>query len=263
MEEVIRYIRECINPRDETEFLVSDVFNVDAFFAMKQDGIMVTTKKPPTDVAYLEYVKVGNVYMCRKCFYERAWLQQNTQVWNTTRDPIYRRLIPPPAETVDHPFIIEQILKASDAQNKTYIEYGVSTGNSLFRVSPYVRCAHGVDVNPIGNIPANVSFHQMTTKKFSEEVLPRIEFHFAFIDADHSFVSSCSDFQAIYQYISPGGIIFLHDTYPCEKEFLKPYLCNDCYRTPIYIKEHYNSIENITLPLHPGLTLIRKPLPNE
>lgn len=59
------------------------------------------------------------------------------------------------------------------------------------------------------------------------------------------------DFESIYLYIDQGGYIFLHDTYPCSKEFLDPNACNDCYQTPLLIKQKYkDNIEIITLPLN-------------
>ena len=38
----------------------------------------------------------------------------------------------------------------------------------------------------------------------------------------------------------------------------KKMVCNDCYKTPIEIKNKYKNLEIITLPLNPGVTIIRK-----
>ena len=66
------------------------------------------------------------------------------------------------------------------------------------------------------------------------------------------------DFEYLYKYIKTGGFIFLHDTYPCMIENLKPSACNDCYLSPIIIKQKYPLLEMLTLPINPGLTIIRK-----
>ena len=98
----------------------------------------------------------------------------------------------------------------------------------------------------------------MTTDTFSTNYLPNIEYHYAFIDADHKSKQVVIDFEYLYKYIKTGGFIFLHDTYPCMIENLLPAACNDCYLSPIVIKQRYPLIEILTLPINPGLTIIRK-----
>jgi hypothetical protein len=98
----------------------------------------------------------------------------------------------------------------------------------------------------------------MTTDNFSINYLPLVNFDYAFIDADHSHKQVVIDFEYMYKHINNGGYIFLHDTYPCMEENLKPTACNDCYLSPLTIKKKYPEIEILTLPLNPGLTIIRK-----
>jgi hypothetical protein len=99
----------------------------------------------------------------------------------------------------------------------------------------------------------------MFTDAFSDDVLQTIEFDYAFIDADHSSKQVLTDFINIYKYINKGGYIFLHDTYPCSEIFLRSDYCNDCYLSPIKIRELYPDIEMLTIPINPGLTIIHKP----
>lgn len=140
-----------------------------------------------------------------------------------------------------------------------YLEYGVSTGHSLKHLAEVVNSAIGVDiVDRTNGVPSNVQFYCMTTDEFSEKHLPELTFNLCFIDADHAFESAYRDFTNVVKYIQPGGYIVLHDTYPCAHEFLQPFLCNDCYKTPVQIKKNYPDLEVLTLPLQPGLTLVRK-----
>jgi predicted O-methyltransferase YrrM len=180
--------------------------------------------------------------------------------FDDSTEPIYRRLLPPPAEVLDHVTIMKAIASTLGS-NINYLEYGVSTGHSLLNMAKVVHKAFGVDVvnNIRAQVPNNTEFFKMTTDRFSEEHVRDLEFSLCFIDADHAFSSAYKDFSNIIKYIKPGGYVFLHDTYPCAKEFLEPYLCNDCYKTPLQIKKDYPSLEVLTLPLQPGLTIVRVP----
>lgn len=262
MEYISDYVQRTIQPRNETEFCVVDSFDRSKFDALVQDGIMISSTPPTPQTANCEYVFINGKYIIKKAFRDVDWLQADgTMTWTLERDPIYRRLVPPPAEALNHVDIIAAIVKSSEPSDKTYVEYGVSTGACLSVVSPLVKQSFGVDIrNQAYSVPSNCTFHECTTDVFSMNILPTLEYHFAFIDADHAFTSAYHDFQHIYKSIQPGGYIFLHDTYPCLNEYLAPYLCNDCYKTPIEIKKQYPDAELVTLPLHPGLTIVRKPL---
>jgi hypothetical protein len=175
---------------------------------------------------------------------------------------MYRRLLPPPAETVNHAFIIETIIRTIDPLKKsTYIEYGVRDASVLNHVSKYVHIAYGVDINPTNPVHENVIFKQCTTDYFSETFLPHIQYDFAFIDADHRFESVIKDFNYVFKNIKVGGYIFLHDTYPCSEDYLSVNGSADCYKTPIEIKKQYtegHDLEIFTFPLNPGVTIVRK-----
>lgn len=263
---LFNYIKACFGTPNEgkvneNELCVSMKFDKTKFDNLVQDGIMITGEKPDINDNSIEYVKIGELYYCRKTYRELAWLNPESQQmeWDDTRTPLYRRIIPIPWETVDHGFVIEEIIKhVSNHNDKNYIEYGVRDGIILNRIAPLVKTAYGVDLNPTNVNNNNIIFTQSYTNEFSTNQLPSIVYHFAFIDADHKFVSVYDDFQHIYKHIQPGGYIFLHDTYPCCEEMTSPGGSYDCYKTPIHIKKEYPGIEILTLPLNPGLTIIRK-----
>lgn len=264
MEVLIQYIKACIQPKDLTEFaILKDEWSQEIFDNLKQDGLILSYVKPPTQ-ANMEFVLFGEGYLIRKCIRNVAWLNQDNNLeFTASREPIYRRIVPPPCETVDHVLLIKSFIielkKKFDIIN--YLEYGVCTGHSLFNIAPLVNKAYGVDMNgvPPSN-HANIMRYTMTTDEFSSKNLPEISPDCAFIDADHKSSSALRDFDNIFKYLKPGGYIFLHDTYPCEQFLLAPNFCNDCYKTPIEIKIKYTSdqLEIFTFPLNPGLTVVRK-----
>lgn len=280
MEALSLYIKQCIKPINNTEYCVCDDFDSDIFKSMKQDGIMICTNlsvdskrklqvnhtieggmggdNPPS-----EYLSIGNYGIVKKCYRNIEWLDEtdNTFHFDPTKLPIYRRLLPPPDETVNHTHIIQCVISelAIQINNPVYIEYGVRWSTTLNVISNIVYKSYGIDINDIANVPENCTFYKCTTDEFSNYILRYIKFHFAFIDADHKFESCLEDFKNIFKYIEPNGIIFLHDTYPCEARFLDKGACNDCYKTPLAIKKLYgDKIEIVTLPLNPGLTIIKK-----
>ena len=80
-----------------------------------------------------------------------------------------------------------------------------------------------------------------------------------FIDADHKHESSIRDFNLAFPYVVEDGFIFLHDTYPAADRWTSYKLCGDTYKTAEYIRMNYNRIcEIFTIPLNPGLSLVRK-----
>ena len=260
-DKITKYIFECIQPRDATEYIeCTEYSNVD-YETMRQDGCMVVYSNT-TDIfsQSQDYLQIENKVLLRRNFpLAIEWLHENGEIhFNRSRDPIYRRFIPPPIETVDHVFLISQILKATNSSKKTYVEYGVRNGTSIEAISELVATAYGVDISDYTPRNHNIQFFKMLTDSFSEKQLNTIEFHYAFIDADHSSKQVIVDFEYIYKYIQNDGYIFLHDTYPCDPIFLRSDYCNDCYKTPLIIRKKYPEIEMITLPLNPGFTIVHK-----
>jgi hypothetical protein len=261
MDDIIQYLYNSIQPVDETEMIILDNFNEDKFNSMKQDGIMIIRKNDTSGISTtIDWVVINNYILLRKNKPNQLeWLNSDGSFsFDLSRIPIYRRLIPPPWETVDHPFIIASIIKETNGKNKNYIEYGVRTGECIEVVSKEVNIAYGVDILPYNNINTNIQMFCSYTDDYSINKLPYIEYDYALIDADHSSKQVLIDFEYIYKYLKSGGYIFLHDTYPCFIENLKPSACHDCYLSPIIIKQRYPQIEILTLPLNPGLTIIRK-----
>jgi len=253
------YIKQCLKPRGNNELHTCDAWPTEA---LVQDAIVFVPESVQVP-AGIEYVTVAGWKLCRNSLPRNIeWYNEETKEveFTASRDPLYRRLIPPPEESVNHVKIITSIIEALDGHlDKTYVEYGVSTGISLEPVAALVRQAYGVDAREYKPKRSNISFHQCYTDAFSFSTLPKLTFQYAFIDADHSSRQVIEDFKHVFEHIQPGGYIFMHDTYPCEQRLLLPHYCNDCYLSPLYIKKEYaGRVELMTLPLNPGVTIVRK-----
>ena len=139
---------------------------------------------------------------------------------------------------------------------KSYLEFGTHDNETI----GLVECPKlfGVDLQLICDNVKDVHFFQMTTqefiKKHAEAVGP---FDFVFIDADHSESAVSEDFHGIWPYVSPEGIVCLHDTNPESEHDTEPTLCGDAWKFAKKLTQD-KRFECMTLPYHPGLTMIRK-----
>ena len=83
---------------------------------------------------------------------------------------------------------------------------------------------------------------------------------FVFIDGDHRAEIAFGDFERALKLITPEGLIALHDTYPKSIEFTSEAneWCGSAYRVPSLIRKNFPEFECITIPRHPGLTLVQR-----
>jgi hypothetical protein len=261
LQDIISYITSCIQPRSNLEYNEIDTFDQTLYDNMKQDAILLVKNNTIPILKGRDYLTINNNVILRKNYpLELEWLHKDGSIhFAKNNDPIYMRLQPPPLETVNHTFLISKIISATNKkEDNAYIEYGVRSGENLETISKLVNRSYGVDIQAYTPKSLNINFFKMSTDAFSTSVLPHVTYDYAFIDADHTCSQVVIDFDYLYKYINKGGYIFLHDTYPCREDLLQPCYCNNCYLTPIKIREKYPDIEMITLPLNPGLTVIRK-----
>jgi len=282
--DLITYIHSCIKPVNKSEYISSYLFDKNVYNNLIQDGFYVCKHIIDSDKQYLtDYIQLGEYYIIRKVIKEITWLNDDgTYTWyNETESkiPIYKRLIPPPIETVNHTYIINIIMNhvLERVKTPTYIEYGIRWGENFKCISSLNKNGKNIGVDlDISHMETHKSylnennihneFYKMNTDDFSEQILPKCRPHIAFIDADHYSLSVIKDFQNIFMYLQPGGYIILHDTYPCSEEFLSKNGSYDCYKVPLYIKEKYikekyikeQKLEILTLPLNPGVTIVHK-----
>lgn len=146
-----------------------------------------------------------------------------------------------------HEALIPLLVKGIGAEK--YLEFGTHLNETYNKV----KCKRkwGVDIN--AKIPA---CFKMTTAEFILEHAARCgPFDFVFIDADHSAEAVLADFYGIWPYVSPEGLVICHDTNPQYPEDTIPGLCGDAWKSAQEISKRH---ESVTLPYHPGLTIIRK-----
>lgn len=249
---------DCLRAKNAKEFCIADEFDQKVFDSMVQDGIMVVKKADPSCIPKgVDHVEIEGVTFFRKNSpLQLSWLKDDGSIqFDDSKDPLYRRI----EVQVDHPRIISSIIRNTNTKKQeNYVEYGVMVGRCLEQIAPHVNIAYSVDMGEYQPKAKNIQFYSMTTDEFSEKKLPTLTFNYAFVDADHTSKQALIDFENVYKYIKTGGYIFLHDTYPYSQQYLQPKFCNDCYKTPLEIRKRYPNIEMLTLPLNPGLTIIRK-----
>ncbi len=173
-------------------------------------------------------------------------------------NPIYLRNLPPPAEKFNHVQFFDFLF--SYIKPELYLELGVRDGINFNTVSKYCKHSIGVDIVPtqFALLP-NQEYYQTSTDNFFKNINKDIKFDAIFIDADHSHEQSLKDFINAKDHLIDDGFIFFHDTYPCEEFWFNPGLCNDAYKTALYIKENFiDDFEILTLPFHPGVTIVKK-----
>ena len=116
---------------------------------------------------------------------------------------------------------------------KTYLEIGVEKGINFFTV----RAPFKVAVDPhfrfgrrhkLKNIRGWFSNHyfEKTSDRFFEDDAPHVlgerKIDVAFVDGLHTYAQSLEDFNNCLKYLSPDGIIMLHDCNPLTREAAVP-----------------------------------------
>ena len=120
---------------------------------------------------------------------------------------------------------------------------------------------HSVDIKPEKRsiMHKNHTYHCMTSKEFMAEYddNPAI----VLIDADHRYAQAKKEFDFFFEKLVPGGIIFLHDTMPPHKEYLRDTACSDVYKLRKELEVQNDIMDCLTFPYtagYMGLTVIIK-----
>ena len=151
-----------------------------------------------------------------------------------------------------HETLIPMLVEMSGA--KSYLEFGTYHNDTIAHVKCEKR--YGVDINPIPLPIAGVEMFAMTTQEFiKRDAALLAPLDFVFIDADHSEAAVRADFFGILDYVSPEGIICFHDSNPETLADTDPGLCGTSWKFAELL--HNDGYEAVTLPYHPGLTIVR------
>ncbi len=157
-----------------------------------------------------------------------------------------------------HETLIPLLCELIGAQ--TYLELGVHRGDCLLKVAKWVPgiTVVGVDKeNLILTLPSNVTFIHSDTLSYLKTLNGPV-FDVVFIDADHSADAVIQDVIHVLPHVNEHGLILLHDTFPVDITYTDPGYCGDSYKVPEQLTANCPDIEFVTLPYHPGLTVIRK-----
>ena len=160
-----------------------------------------------------------------------------------------------------HESFIEHL--ASILEPKVYVELGLYKCELFNRIITYAQQLIGVDIDAeAGKWMAKsdkVKFVNSATDEFAAKLRAHpIAIDMLFIDADHSKEAVLRDFWDFFPFVSPHGIIILHDTHPKDIDYTQPGYCNDAYKAAEELSRQTDRIELMTIPVHPGLTLCRK-----
>lgn len=146
---------------------------------------------------------------------------------------------------------------------KVYVELGIRDCALFNRVERYAERLIGVDIDEkAGSFMVQsdkVEFVCATTQAFAERLRSApVSIDFLFIDADHAREAVLKDFWSFFPFVRPHGLILLHDTHPKDREQMRRDLCDDAYLAIDELTRAKDAFELMTLPLPPGLTLVRK-----
>lgn len=138
-----------------------------------------------------------------------------------------------------------------------FVEIGVENGFTLRVVAP--RCAevHGCDVADCREaMPAGTRFWHMPSDRFFSEY-DGSRPHVVFIDGGHTAEQARRDFESAYDLAAPGGVVFIHDTWPRDEHDHDVSRCGMVFRLREELER--SGREVFTWRRFPGLTVVTKP----
>jgi predicted O-methyltransferase YrrM len=178
---------------------------------------------------------------------------------------LYNRISP---VTIENPnrmnwhedFIVEL---AKVVKPRVYCELGLYQCTLFNRILPYADKLIGVDIEKsAGEYMKNSSkteFFNLSTDEFIEYIkTASIQIDMLFIDADHSKESVLNDFNNFFPFVTPHGLILLHDSHPKDEEQCKSGYCGTGYQAIEELSRTKDEYEMMTIPVPPGLTICRK-----
>ena len=147
---------------------------------------------------------------------------------------------------------------------ESYLEFGIHFGETFLKVKANQIVGVDLEFSPPwltkGTWPVGpgMKIFEMSTSEFIETHAAKYApYDFVFIDADHSAEAVEKDFHGIYPHVADEGLICLHDTNPESVHDTDPKLCGDAWLFAQKLPKEF-TCEAVTLPYHPGLTIIRK-----
>lgn len=147
----------------------------------------------------------------------------------------------------------------------TYVEIGVRDGQCIGQIRATTRIA--IDPAPVGlNAPVwkGVILHQRTSDEYFDEVAPRElkdqRIDVALVDGLHEFRQTLRDVLNLEQYMSPDGVIYIHDCNPPTRENAEnmngPWN-GDVWKVALYLQRFRPDLKYFTRNCDWGLGVVR------
>lgn len=155
------------------------------------------------------------------------------------------------------------VFLASITRPRVYVELGISRCALFNRIIPYAGHLIGVDIDPGAESymqkSANTRFVLSNTRDFAKRLDNEgLRIDMLFIDADHAREAVLHDFTAYFPYVSPHGLILLHDVHPGEQYLIQPEWCGTAFLAAEELSKNTGEYEMVTIPVSPGLAICRK-----
>ena len=146
---------------------------------------------------------------------------------------------------------------------KKYLEVGTYRAGLFNLMIPIAEELIAVDINPdakkyIRHSDKTIFFEMESRLFWNVAKVKNYRFDLIFIDGDHSKNAVREDFFGALSVINDEGIILLHDTYPVDSLATIQARCGDGYEAIWEISRAVSEYELVTIPVHPGLTIVRK-----
>lgn len=146
---------------------------------------------------------------------------------------------------------------------KSYLEIGTYKAGLFNLMIPIAEKLMAVDINPdakkyISHCGKTIFFDMDSRLFWNVARAENYRFDLIFIDGDHSKNAVREDFFGALSVINDEGIILLHDTYPVDSRATVQARCGDGYEAIWEISREVSDYELVTIPVHPGLTIVRK-----
>ena len=146
------------------------------------------------------------------------------------------------------------------------LEIGIAEGRVSRILAKHSVAAIGIDLDPIAidrvkglsNFSAYLGDSHLILNHLRLDFADQVSL--AFIDGNHIAEHAFEDFKLVLPLMKNEGLILMHDTWPRDVTFTSEAneWCGSAWRLPRLIKRHFPGFEIVTLPFHPGLTLVSK-----
>lgn len=207
----------------------------------------------PDDYYQTNIIKEYHPLEINNINYEKPIYQRNPEILNKL--------------TLNHIEVIEFFIRLLKPKN--FLELGVQFGECTKKIIELIPNKYiGVDIQKNNNIDyfinkyKNFEFYEMSTDDYFKKLKiekTKLDLDMVFIDACHSHEATYTDFLNVKDYVNQDGFIFFHDCYPYSTYWTDQGLCGDAYKTSELIrKNYYNEYEILTLPVNPGISIVRK-----